>query len=176
MTTFPDIITPDTELGDRAAFFMRAATAAVRRWCGWHVCPSMEVSGFVSTTGGTILRLPVRNLTSVKSIVGSDGDEIGRLLFTPDGIVELDRFVPPSIAGISYEVTAGYDPEDCPDVVAVIMQVARRAQSAPAGVVRSQSVNGASVTYGIGDGGAASVSLLSAERDRLAPYKVLRIP
>lgn len=175
MAALPDIVTGETGLS--ADFFLRAATAAVRRLCGWHVCPSLTVAGSAPTAGGRIVRLPLRNVTSVSSLVLADGEDVtASASWTTDGLVELGRDAPASVAGLTFEVTAGYEPEECPDVVAVIVQAARRAQSAPAGYIRSQSVNGASVTYGGSEAGAPSVSLLASERERLVPYMLSRLP
>lgn len=175
MAALPDIVTSETQLG--ADFFLKAATTAVRRLCGWHVCPSLTVAGSAPTAGGRVVRLPLGNVTAVSSLVLANGEDVtGSAMWTRDGLVELDRDVPASVAGLTFEAMAGYEPEECPDVVAVIVQAARRAQSAPAGYVRSQSVNGASVTYGGSEAGAPSVSLLASERERLAPYMLSRLP
>jgi hypothetical protein len=174
MGPLPDIVIGSTELG--ADFFLRAATAAVRRACGWHVCPSVEVAGSVPTTGSRVVRLPLMNVTGVSSLVMGGDDVTTSAMWTRDGLVELPDAPASSVSGLSFVAVAGYDPDECPDLVAVIVQAARRAQSAPAGYVRSQSVNGASVTYGGSEAGAPSVTLLASELARLAPYTLARMP
>lgn len=157
--------------------YAEAAQAAIRRYCGWHVAPSQEVEGTVPTTGGRIVRLPLMAVSEVVELTAADGaDLLPHVVWTRDGIMELDRRVEPSVAGIRYRAVAGYNPEDVPDVVSVAVQLARRAANAPAGSVRSQSVNGASVSYGFSGDGAPLVSMLASEREMLAPYRLPRLP
>ena len=160
-----------------APFFNAAAERAVRSYCGWHVAPVMEVSGSIGTTGGRILRLPVMNVTAVSRIELADGTDVtSSSQWTEDGLVELPCAVPASIAGVSYTVVAGFDPAEVPDLVSVALQVARRAASAPAGAIRSQSVNGASVSYSFTGDGASSVQLMAPERAILDRYRVVGLP
>lgn len=169
-----DIVTASTEAG--ADLYLRAAQAAVRRYCGWHVAPSMEVSGTVDSTGSRILRLPLMGLSELHELGAYGADVLSGARWTDDGLVELPLAVPAGVAAISYRATAGYDVDEVPDLRTVIVQVARRAANAPAGSVRSQSVNGASVSYGFTGDGAPLVSLLDSERDVLAPFRLPRLP
>lgn len=169
-----DIVTASTEAG--ADLYLRAAQAAVRRYCGWHVAPSMEVSGTVDSTGSRILRLPLMGLSELHELGAYGVDVLRKARWTDDGLVELPFAVPAGVAAVSYRATAGYDVEEVPDLQTVIVQVARRAANAPAGSVRSQSVNGASVSYGFTGDGAPLVSLLDSERDVLAPFRLPRLP
>lgn len=171
----PDFMTAQTEAG--TDLFTKAAQAAVRRYCGWHVSPSAEVEGTVPTAGGRIVRLPLMAVSSIDGLTAPDGtDLLPHVVWTRGGILELDRRVEPSVAGIGFRATAGFDPSDVPDVVSVALQAARRAAQAPAGAVKSQSVNGASVSYGFTGDGAPLVSLLASERALLAPYRLPRLP
>lgn len=81
-----------------------------------------------------------------------------------------------AVSAIEYTVTAGFNPDDVPDLIAVALQVSRRAASAPAGTVRSQSVNGASVSYAFSGSGATSIQLLQDEREILDRYRIARLP
>lgn len=169
-----DIVTASTEAG--ADLYLRAAQAAVRRHCGWHVAPSMEVSGTLDATGSRILRLPVMGVSDLMALAAYGVDVLAKARWTDDGLVELPFPVPAGVAAVSWRAVAGYDPEEVPDLQTVIVQVARRAANAPAGAVRSQSVNGASVSYGFTGDGAPLVSLLDSERDVLAPFRLPRLP
>lgn len=176
MADIGDIVTASADAG--ADFFLRAAQAAVRRACGWHVAPVAEVSGVLPSMGQRIFALPLMAVASLKLEV-IDPCGTGYIeLETPDGyvasgsLIEFSRYVPPSVAAVRYTATAGFAPEDVPDVQSVIVQAARRAAQSPAGAVKSQTVNGASVTYGFSGSGAPSVALLSEELALLAPYRL----
>lgn len=160
-----------------ASFFNAAAERAICSYCGWHVAPPMEVSGTVGTAGGRFLRIPGMNVTSLTRLEFADGtDLLDGAQWSADGVVELARPLSASVAGVSYTAVTGFDPEAVPDLVAVALQVARRAASAPAGTVRSQSVNGASVSYAFSGDGASSVQLLAPERAVLDRYRVVGLP
>ena len=61
-----------------------------------------------------------------------------------------------------------YTPDEVPDVQGVLINAAKRASSAAAGIVQSQSVNGSSVTY--------NVSLMADELAKLDRYKLGALP
>ena len=176
MADIGDIVTASADAG--ADFFLRAAEAAVRRACGWHVAPVAEVTGTLPSMGQRIFALPLMAVTAL-SVEALDASGTGYVAleepadYTAAGaLVEFRRFVPPSVAAIRYTATAGFDPAEVPDVQSVIVQAARRAAQSPAGSVKSQTVNGASVTYGVSGSGAPSVALLSEELALLAPYRL----
>ena len=176
MADIGDIVSASADAG--ADFFLRAAQAAVRRACGWHVAPVAEVSGTLPSMGQRIFALPLMAVTGLRlEALDPSGAEYVELSspadFTSSGaLIELRRFVAPSVAALRYTATAGFAPEDVPDVQSVIVQAARRAAQSPAGAVKSQTVNGASVTYGFSGSGAPSVALLSEELALLAPYRL----
>lgn len=156
-----------------ATLWIRAAQAAVRRYCGWHVAPSAEVSGALGMTGARIVQLPARHITEVKSLAWSwRCGEPDAVVDTERGLVEFRGPVPSGIAALEYDIVCGWDPEDVPDVRTVIMQAARRAQAGGSGMVRAQTVNGASVTYATDTGGLPAVRLLKSEMAILDPYRV----
>lgn len=159
-----------------ADLFTAAAQRAVRAYCGWHVAPVADVSGSAPTCGGRIVRLPVMGIRELSSLEFRGEDVLGGAEWADSGIIELPCPLPASVAGLSFRAVAGFDPCEVPDVVSVAVQVARRASQAPAGHVRSQSVNGASVTYGFTGSGAPMVSLLAEEREVLDRYRLPRLP
>lgn len=181
MAGIGDIVTASDEAG--ADFFLRAAQEAVRRACGWHVAPSAEVSGELPSMGQRIFAIPALNITSLDVDVLEEpfgiyvaAEEFSRFSWTRGGLLEFSRYVPPSVAAVRWRATAGFVPEEVPEVQSVIVQAARRAAQAPAGAVKSQSVNGASVSYGFSGSGAPAVALLAEELAVLAPYRVGATP
>lgn len=176
MAEIGDIVTASADAG--ADFFLRAAQAAVRRYCGWHVSPAAEVSGTLPSMGQRVFALPLRAISSLEvevadpsGLVYVEAEEGGDYVRS-GRLIEFRRYVPPSVAAVRYTATAGFAPEEVPDVQSVIVQAARRAAQAPAGAVKSQSVNGASVSYGFSGSGAPAVALLSDELAVLAPYRI----
>ncbi|MCC8307047.1 hypothetical protein LLJ07_09575, partial [Bifidobacterium bifidum] len=75
---------------------------------------------------------------------------------------------PAGVAAIRYRIHAGYTPDEVPDVMGVLINAAKRASMASAGVIQSQSVNGSSVTY--------NVSLMADELAKLDRYKLGALP
>ena len=53
--TVPDMITDPAGFDETAAFYVRAAQAAIRRECGWHVMPNTLLEGVLNSRGGTVL-------------------------------------------------------------------------------------------------------------------------
>lgn len=160
-----------------APMFNAAAVSAIRGYCGWHIAPSMELTGKVGSAGGKIIRIPALNVTEVTKLTLADGtDLLEGAQWNAGGLVELALPVEPCLSGIEYAVTAGFNPEEVPDLITIALQVSRRAASAPAGSVRSQSVNGASVSYAFSGSGATSIQLMQDERDILDKYRIARLP
>ena len=146
-------------------FWVKAAQAAIRRTCGWHITPNIELSGVVNSRGGKVIRLPARHVTSVDELTDIAGNRLHYAYDPATGLVECTAGVfPAGVATIRYRIHAGYAPDEVPDVQGVLINAAKRASSAAAGIVQSQSVNGSSVTY--------NVTLMADELAKLVRYKL----
>lgn len=164
----PDMIADPSAFEDDAQFRIRAAQAAIRRECGWHVMPNMALSGVINSRGGTVIRLPARHVTSIESLTDRDGNKLAYAYDPETGLVEsLSGGFPAGIAAIRYEIHAGYN--EAPDVQQVLISAAKRAGMSPIGLVTSQSTNGSSASYD-------AVSLMQDEKDKLKPYKLGGLP
>jgi len=167
MNVVPDMIADPSSFQDDAEFRLRAAQAAIRRECGWHVMPNAALSGVINSRGGSVIRLPARHVTSVESLTDRDGNKLSYAYDPETGLVEsLDGGFPAGIAAIRYEIHAGYD--DAPDVQQVLVNAAKRAGMS-AGLVTWQSTNGSSASYDV-------VTLMQDEKDKLKPYKLGGLP
>lgn len=163
-----DMITDPSAFEDDAQFRLKAAQAAIRRECGWHVMPNMALSGVINSRGGTVIRLPARHVTSIESLTDRDGNKLAYAYDPETGLVEsLSGGFPAGIAAIRYEIHAGYN--EAPDVQQVLISAAKRAGMSPIGLVTSQSTNGSSASYD-------AVSLMQDEKDKLKPYKLGGLP
>ena len=164
----PDMIADPSAFEDDAAFRLRAAQAAIRRECGWHVMPNAALTGVLNTRGGTVIRLPARHVTSIESLTDRDGNKLAYAYDPETGLVEsLSGGFPVGVAAIRYAIHAGYD--DAPDVQQVLASMAKRMALTPVGLVKSQSVNGSSASYD-------AATLMADEKARLKPYKLGGMP
>ena len=163
MADLPDMITDPAVFDADGEFWLRAAQAAVRRHCGWHVTPNVELSGALNVRGGRVLRLPAMHVTSVDELTDRAGAELGHAYDPASGLVECtNRPFPVGVAAVRYRVHAGFTPDEVPDVLGVVVNVAKRAAMSGTGIVASQSTNGSSVSY--------SIPLMADEMAKLAPY------
>lgn len=168
VNVIPDMIADPSAFEDDAAFRLKAAQAAIRRECGWHVMPNAPLSGVINTRGGSVIRLPARHVTSIESLTDRDGNQLAYAYDPETGLVEsLSGGFPAGIAAIHYAIHAGYDA--APDVQSVLISAAKRAGMSPLGLVTSQSTNGSSASFDV-------VSLMQSEKDKLKPYRLGGLP
>lgn len=164
----PDMIADPSAFEDDAQFRLKAAQAAIRRECGWHVMPNVALSGVINSRGGTVIRLPARHVTSIESLTDRDGNKLAYAYDPETGLVEsLSGGFPVGVAAIRYEIHAGYN--EAPDVQQVLISAAKRAGMSPVGLVKSQSTNGSSASFD-------AVSLMQDEKDKLKPYRLGGLP
>lgn len=167
MPYIPDIIADPSAFDVNGLFWLKAAQAAIRRECGWHIMPNVELSGALNSRGGLVLRLPARHVTSIDSLTDRDGNPLSYAYEPETGLVEsTEGGFPVGVGAVLYRIHAGWD--ECPDVQGVLVNAAKRAGIASAGIIQSQSVNGSSVTY--------NVSLMADELAKLRPYKLGALP
>ncbi len=147
-----------------AAFLLRAATAQVRRECGWHVTPILTETITVDGTGGPELRIPsgrIRNLISVLN----DGEDVTADVDTSEaGILRLPYCWTDKFSGVVIELEHGFAQWEAADLAGVVAAIATRS-SMRTGVVAAQSIAGASVRYDI-------APMLESEREIVQRYAV----
>lgn len=170
-----DDLIPSPETFDVGAEFrFKAAQAAIRRECGWHVAPSVTHTIRLDGTGGTTLLLPSKHVTAIDSLLLDGVEHVRDLRWSTAGSMVLTGGVsfPDLPGGVEVTLTDGWELDEVPDVQMIMLDIAARVMSAP-GAVASQSTNGSSVTYRSGtDGGVPNVALFASERRALAPYRL----
>lgn len=115
--TIPDIITDPSGFDADGEFWLKAAQAAIRRTCGWHITPNIELSGVANSRGGKVIRLPARHVTSVDELTDSAGNRLHYAYDPTTGLVECTTGAfPAGVAAIRYRIHAGYTPDEVPDV------------------------------------------------------------
>lgn len=169
----PDMIAAGTVLDPQ--WWVKAAQGSVRRFCGWHVAPSFTEVLRCDGYGGRMLTLPSKHVTELVRVVADGVDVTDRVgeRWSESGTVELPRGFcwPDSPGSVRVTVTHGWPVDEVPEIAGLLATVAKRARSQP-GVVQSQSVNGASVSYLVAGGAPLSVPLLEIEKAMLEPYRL----
>lgn len=162
----------DTYQAGTAAAILEQATAEVRRYCGWHIAPSLSETFTVDGPGGLFLTLPTLLLTDVASVT-EDGVLRDPSTYEWSSNGQLWSATPWTghFRGVVVEATHGHATPPA-DLAAVILAVASRAQASPDGVVRRQ-VGAVSESYSqTGFNVAGGVSLMPHEKDALEQYRV----
>lgn len=140
----------------------KAACAAVRSFCRWHIAPSHRETVTVDGSGGDVLFLPTHRLTEIHSIV-DDGREVSDPEWSAAGMVRGSWSC--KFRGVVVDMTHGLD--ECPDdVLNVALSLAKRP---PNGGLKSKGAGPFSETYGDSD-------MSDSERTTLAPYRMIGLP
>ncbi|KFI44704.1 MULTISPECIES: hypothetical protein [Bifidobacterium] len=154
-----------------AQWWKTAAQSVIRRYCGWHVCPPTDELLTVDSYGGRTLTLPTKHINSVDSISVDGQDILDQCDWSAAGVIRLrNGYWPDRPRAVAVQLNHGYPPEDVPEILELLRNLAKRARTQPG--VASQSVNGASVSYLTAGGAPLGLQLLSIEKDMLEPYRL----
>lgn len=161
------ILASDPRLPD----LIGGVTAAIRRYCGWHVGPVIEETVTLDSAGGSWLKLPSLQVVEVSS-VKVNGQEIkDRFRWSRQGLIRLKSGCFPDDYGC-VEVTFRHGFEDVSLVRQVAVQVIVNALSSPLGVTREQagqvSISWSQTAPGVSGG----ISLLQRDLDILDSYRL----
>ena len=159
--------------------FKTAAEASIRAYCGWHVAPVLTETVIVSPRHRSPdLYLPTTHLVNVEKVELLSRPTGEWIELEPDvyewdeiGLLRRHGCWPCRLRSVRVTMTHGYEPEEVPDVLAIVDAIEKRSRMNLGGVA-SQSVNGASVSYQTAGGAPLSVPLLQIEKQALAPYKL----
>lgn len=155
-----------------ADFHVAAATAEVRKYCGWHIAPSIEVLGGKYPCGERgLIMLHSLHVTAVDSVTVDDRQlDPGEYSWEECGVVT--RLCPswPRDPYALVDFTHGH--VECPaDVAAVVFEVATKSISLPA--IPGDKFEAAGGPFRLSLGGAVLGSALSKDhKDRLANYRL----
>lgn len=153
-------------------FFVRAAEAEVRRYCGWHIAPSLVATNVRCRVGemGTIM-LRSLHVTSVESVVVD-----GRTLAFPDeydwdpaGFITRRCPSWPRHHHAVVSFTHGYG-ETPVDVQAVVFELAAKARTLPV-PLPAKDISGGPFRLGL-TGAGLGVTLSDDQKDRLVSYRI----
>lgn len=152
---------------------LKAASQAVRNFCGWHICPSLQCTAY-PIGGGKITRLPACYVSSITSVT-EDGEELtsGQYEWRADGLLRRAQFRnwSPAWSAIEVVYTAGFNIDAVPDLAATICAITEGVLAVSAGVV-SESADGVSISYSA-NASSIAAALTAAQKDALEIYKVV---
>lgn len=152
---------------------LKAASQAVRNYCGWHICPSMQCTAY-PVGGGKVMKLPAGYVSAITSVT-EDGELLGegQYEWRRDGLLRRACFKNWSGRwdGIQVVYTAGFDINAVPDLAEAVRSITEGVLAVSAGVV-SESADGVSISY---SANAASIAaaLTEQQKSALEIYKVV---
>ena len=158
---------------DRVESALVAASQAIRNYCGWHICPSLECIAH-PVGGGKIIKLPASYVSSITSVT-EDGVELseGQYEWRQDGLLRRACFKNWSGKWDSIEVEyqAGFSTDAVPDLTEAIRSITESVLAVTAGVI-SESADGVSVSYSASASSIAA-ALTGSCKSALEIYKVV---
>ena len=116
-----------------AGFKMRAAQAAIRKHCGWHVAPSVTRTIRLDGHGGDSLLLPSKHVTALSSLKLDGVEHVQDARFSEAGsLVLVNGATFPDLPGsVEATITDGWDLEDVPEVQMILLDIASRVMQVP---------------------------------------------
>lgn len=171
MPTPPILTLTNGVLPTNPQFWLDAATAQVRKFCGWHVLPEVPEELVLDGNGSTSLLAPTGHITAVTACTNDGTDVLASLDWSESGLLTLScgRWTSKN-RGVRVTLTHGFD--EAPDVAGVVAQVAARAAAQVGPVVR-QNAGPMGVSYGTVNGAPISLPLLQSEKEALLPYQLV---
>ncbi len=167
----PDDLASRFDAGD-ADWFVDAATAEVRRFCGWHIAPTLQVvAGRYRCGERGLIMLHSLHVTAVDAVT-VDGRQLDPSEYTWEECGFITRRCPswPRDPYALVDFSHGYD--ECPaDVAAVVFEVAAKAIALPKVPAQKFEASGGPFRLSLG-GVAFGVGLSEDHKDRLASYRL----
>ena len=161
---------------------LNAASAGIRRYCGWHIAPNLSDLRVLDATGGRTLVLPTLRLNQIESLSEVFGSTIIEFNPTTDLIYSRTGRVQKAnygywgngLANIRVKMMHGFDLADVADLSQLILSTVARSVANPYGYT-SQAVGG--VTLSMGSAGSGSgVSFTDTQAYLLDSYRLERQP
>lgn len=145
---------------------LAAASGSIRSFCGWNITREVVQDAELDAYGGSLLVLPTLHLVSIESLYVDDAylEDRTDYRWSRRGLIRrMPRGTcwPNDYGCIRYSITHGY--EECPpEVAALCVALAKRADVVPTGILQKQ-VGGISLQF-------KDVPLDAAEQGALQAY------
>lgn len=112
--------------GDKQTL-LDTATAAVRRYCRWHVTPVVSETVTVRAADAVVL-LPTLRIETLTAVT-LDGETLAADAYewTPNGVLCIGRRGYPRSGEVAVTMTHGYTPEAAADLMGVVAAMTQRA-------------------------------------------------
>lgn len=167
-------MTGNAYAGDsRVETALAAASQAIRNYCGWHICPSMECTAR-PVGGAKILKLPAGYVSAISTVTEDSTELTGsQYEWRQDGLMRRTEWRNWSNAwgGIEVEYTAGYEISAVPDIAEAIRAIAEGVIAVSPGVM-SESADGVSISYSQ-NASSIAAALTTSQKTALEIYKVV---
>ena len=163
-------VSPETDPAQRR---LAAAESRVRRYCGWHIAPTIEQNILLDGSGKTSLFVPTLKLKSVDSCkVNGVVVDVSTLEWSENGYLRRPCGWPDKLRSVELTITHGF--EEAPEVAELILEIAERAGTAVGGRTREQaggvSISNALVAPGVSGG----IVIMDHEKAVLDKYRLPR--
>jgi hypothetical protein len=161
---------------------LRAAEAAIRNYCGWHVAPALPCKltmtffdkRVATVGGGVLIQLPATFVSEVLSVKVGDVEVTGFVLES-NGVLRIysmDWHGVRQYTPIEVEYVAGVPLEMLTGVQELIAHRVTHALASSAGV-QSETAGGVSITYNATwTNSARATALADDNKEVLAPYRL----
>lgn len=169
------------------SYLLRAAGESIRRYCGWHIWPSITVTVKQLKAGSAgLVMLPSLYVTDVSEVVaGEDVLEPQDYQWFRDGYIQLPvqsswnpnyygyvpgGYIPSTVQGLPVEVTMTHGYAEVPlEIKQVAFELASTASDIPSGSATEIQTPGFRLKLGDGAGG---LSLNCGQMSRLDSFKL----
>lgn len=148
---------------------LKAASQAIRNYCGWHVVPSVSCTA-EPTAEGCMLRLPAAYVSAISSVT-ENSEAVTEYEWRKDGLIRRATEWTDKWGGIAVEYTAGYSAAAVPDLAEAVCAITAGVLSVTAGVM-SESADGVSISYST-NASSVAAALTSQQKRSLDPYRVM---
>ena len=187
-TTDPDWIA--YQEGDDS-YLLRAAGESIRRWCGWHITPSLTATVPKLHVGSAgIIMLPSLYVTDVSEVVvNGETFQPDSYIWHEEGYIQVPvtaswschdygyrpgGYLPTVNFGGPVEVTMTHGYDDLPvEIKQVAFEMAGAAAELPPGNISQIQTPGFMLKMG-GSGGYGGLSMTASQCDRLSVFKLSR--
>ena len=177
-------LTANKYAGDvRIAPNVKAASQAIRNYCGWHIYPSLvckiEMSFYdkrISRNGNVVLvQLPATFVSNVSGVKINDVS-YQNFIFETNGILRIitsEHFEP--YAKLEVEYSAGLSDALVANIQELVAHRVTHALASSTGI-QSEAAGGVSITYSaVWTNSARSTALPDDNKEVIAPYKLMGV-